>query len=112
MSQETMTNNNPINWQDLNLVDDEASAEGTRALRFLIQHVQEAQQNLLLRPTLQSLFRAHDLVLHDSNLQNQVPTLNGWTKEDQKEDKGDYCVQESPNERPHLSPRPPRKPLE
>ena len=28
MSQETMAGNNPINWQDLNLVDDEASTEG------------------------------------------------------------------------------------
>ena len=51
MSQETMTRNNPINWQDLNLVHDEASAEETRALRFLIQRGQEAQQNPLLRPT-------------------------------------------------------------
>ena len=74
--------------------------------------MQEAQQNPLLWPTLQSLFRAHDLVLHDSNLQNQVPALNGWTKEDQKEDKGDDRLLESPNERPDLSPRPPRKPLE
>ena len=48
MSQGTMTGNNPINWQDLNLVDDEASAKGTQALRFLIQRVQEAQQNPLL----------------------------------------------------------------
>ena len=52
MSQETMAGNNPINWQDLNLVDDEASAEGTQAPQFLIQRVrervQEAQQNPLL----------------------------------------------------------------
>ena len=112
MSEETMAGNNPINWQDLNLVDDEASTEGTQALRFLIQRVQEAQQNPLLRPTLQSLFRAHDLVLHDSNIQNQVPTLNDWAKEDQQEDKKDDQLTNSPDGHPDISPRPLRKPLE
>ena len=109
MSQETK---NLINLQDLNLVDDEASIEGTRALRFVIQRVQQAKQNPLLQPTLQSLFTAHDLVLHDINVQNQILTLNDWAKEDQHEDKGDDRLLDSPNERPDLSPRQPHKPLE
>ena len=83
MSQETMDGNNPINWQDLNLVDNKASVEATQALWFLIQRVHQAQQNLLLWPTLQSLFIAHDLVLYDADMQNQVPTLNEAAKEDQ-----------------------------
>ena len=102
MSQETMAGNNPINWQDLNLVDHEASAEGIRAFRFLIQRVQEAQQNFLIRPTLQSLFRAHDFILHDFNIQNQVPTLNDWAKEDQQEDKKDDQLTNSQIGRAHV----------
>lgn len=43
-----------VKWKELNLGDDKASAEGTRALRFLAKQVQLAQNNQMLRPQLQN----------------------------------------------------------
>lgn len=36
-----MANDGNINWDELNLVDDEASAEGTQALRFLTEQIRQ-----------------------------------------------------------------------
>ena len=47
-----MLEETPINWQALNLVDDEASSQGKRPLRFMKKRIQEAQHNPNLRPTL------------------------------------------------------------
>lgn len=67
-----------VNWQELNLGNDEATAEGTRALRFLAEQVQLAQNNQLLRPQLQNLFRAHGIALNVNDRDYQVlPPLIG-----------------------------------
>ena len=58
-----MADDIPINWQELNLGEDEASAQGTRALRFMIERIHQVQYNPNLRPIVQSLFRAHELIL-------------------------------------------------
>ena len=58
-----MADDIPINWQKINLEEDDASAQGTRALRFMIERIHQAQKTPSLRPTLQSLFRAHDMTL-------------------------------------------------
>ena len=50
-----------LDLQALNLRDDDASAQGTRAVRFLVQKLQEAQANPALRPTVQALMRGEDV---------------------------------------------------
>ena len=40
-----MADDIPINWQALNIVEDEAPTQGTRALRSMIKGIHEAQQN-------------------------------------------------------------------
>ncbi len=81
-----MANDGNINWDELNLVEDEASAEGTRALRFLTEQIHQAQRNPLLRPTLQSLMRANDMVL----------VVEDREEDEQHEERGDNRQAESP----------------
>ena len=38
-----MVDDIPINWQKINLEEDDASAQGTRALRFMIERIHQAQ---------------------------------------------------------------------
>ena len=58
------TRSEQLNWQEIHLFEDEASAQGTHAVRFLAQQVEKAQKkNSLLRPMLNNLMRAHGLQL-------------------------------------------------
>ena len=43
------TRSEQLNWQEIHLSEDEASAQGTHAVRFLVQQVEKAQNNSLLR---------------------------------------------------------------
>ena len=43
----------------LNLREDEASTEGTKAVRYLVQKLQEAQGNPALNTTVQALLMSH-----------------------------------------------------
>ena len=47
-----------INWQEIHLSKDEASAQGTRAVRFVVQQVEKAQKNPYLKPILNNLMMA------------------------------------------------------
>ena len=60
-----MSSNSPkdINWQELNFKEGEASTQSTQAIRYMVQRMQEAQHNPFLRPTLQGLMFAHEMVL-------------------------------------------------
>ena len=46
-----------INLQTLNLREDKATSEGTRAVRYLVQRLQEAYGNPALGPTVQALLQ-------------------------------------------------------
>ena len=74
--------------------------------------MQQAQQNPLLKPTLQSLFKAHDLVIYDVDVQNQDLAKGETTREDHQEDKEEDRIPNSPIQRLDLSPKPKQKPLE
>ena len=50
-----------LNLQSLNLREDEATTKGTRAVRYLVQRLQEANSNPALGPTVQALLQ-HQLV--------------------------------------------------
>ena len=50
-----------LSLQSLNLREDEATAEGTGAIRYLVQRLQEANSNPALGPTVQALLQ-HQLV--------------------------------------------------
>ena len=63
-----MASNEQINWQELHLFEDEASAQGTRAVCFVVQKVEKAQNNPFLRPILNNLMMAHAL-----GIQNYEP---------------------------------------
>ncbi len=52
-----------FDWQEIHLSEDEASAQGTRAVRFLVQQVEKAQKNPYLKPILNNLMMAHALRL-------------------------------------------------
>ena len=110
-----MADDNSINWQEINLVDDEASAQGTRALRFMIERIHQAQHNPSLRPTLQSLFRAHDLVLNENEQKEQLQrsvSPHGNSRAEQTPEWGRNRETDSPQRRSSDSPRPQRRPLE
>ena len=78
-----MVDDTPINWQQLNLKDDKAFAEGTCALRFLAKQMTQARMNPQLCPILQSLMRAHDMVVQPKD-RNHSPSprrnLGDWTQ--------------------------------
>ena len=68
--------NEQVDWQELSLGDDEAFDQGTSALRFLAEQVRLAQNNPMLRPTLHSLFQAHDLELNVTDWAHKLlPTM-------------------------------------
>ena len=102
--------NDQVNWQELNLGNDEATAEGTRALRFLAEQVQLAQNNQLLRPQLQNLFRAHGFELNANERDYQeMPHLVEEPENGIEQEMQDV---ESPQHRSSRSPRRDRRPLE
>ena len=58
------TPQNEHSWHQVNFKEDEASTQGTHALRNLVQNLHDAQHNPSLRPTVQALIMAHGMVLH------------------------------------------------
>ena len=42
-----MASSEQINWQEIHLFNDEASAQGTRTIRFVVQQVEKAQKESL-----------------------------------------------------------------
>ena len=103
----------PINWQQMNLAEDDASTQGTRALRFMVQRIHEAQGNPSLRPTLQSLFMAHDMSLtHNDVIATDVPSTHEDKREERELERGGNRSIDSPQRRSSRSPRRSRRPLE
>ena len=68
-----MASSEQINWQDIHLSDDEASAQGTRAVRFVVQQVEKAQKNPYWKPNLNNLMMAHALRIHNYEPPAQIP---------------------------------------
>lgn len=52
-----------INWHEINIKEDKASTQGTHAFRYLVQRLHKAQHNPSLRPMVQDLMFAYDMVL-------------------------------------------------
>ena len=102
-----MANHESINWNEINLEEDDASTKGTQALRFLTEQIQQAQRNPLLQQTLQSLMRANNLVLMANDRFNQSPSQGGHEGVEQQEERGDNWQADSPQGRISCSPRPP-----
>ena len=72
-----MSRESPIHWQDLNLEEDDGSTQGTKALRFMVKKLRQAQYNPNLRPTTESLFKAHELVLIPRERAKRIPLPQG-----------------------------------
>ena len=60
-----MASSEQINWQEIHLLDDEARAQGTRTVCFVVQQVEKAQKNPYLKPILNNLMMAHALRIHN-----------------------------------------------
>ena len=92
-----MADETPINWQQMNLAEDDTSAQGTRALRFMVQKIHEAQGNPSLRPTLQSLFMAHDMTLMNNDvIATDVPSPHEDKREERELERGGDRQADSP----------------
>ena len=52
----------PINVRTINWRKDEASVEGTQALRYLVQSLHDAQTNPSLQPMVQVLMCSNNLI--------------------------------------------------
>ena len=63
-----------MNWQEIHLFDDEASAQGTPAVRFVVQQVEKAQNNPYLKPILNNLMMAHTLRNQNYKPSTQIPS--------------------------------------
>ena len=68
-----MSGESPIHWQELNLEEDDGSSQVTRALRFMAKKIRQAQYNPNLRPMVESLFRAQELVLIPEERAERIP---------------------------------------
>ena len=99
-----MANDTTISWQDLNLAEDEA-------LAVIDPKSTTGTIKSLLRPTLPSLFQAHDLILYEADAWDQDLAKGEKAREDHQEDNKDDQIPDTPIERPDLSPRPQKKPL-
>ena len=106
-----MSGASPIHWQDLNLEEDEASAEGTKALRFMVEKIHQAQYNPNLRPMVQSLFRSHELVLIPEERAERIPGLQSNHVEELTTERGNRRDTDPPEVHSSRSPRPERRPL-
>ena len=52
----------PIDVHTINWKEDEASREGTQALRYLVQSLHDAQANPSLQPMVQALMRSNNIL--------------------------------------------------
>ena len=107
-----MSGESPIHWQDLNLEEDDGSAQGTKALRFMVKKIRQAQYNPNLRPTVESLFKAHELVLIPGERAERIPLPQSNHVDELTTERGNNRETDPPQRRSSGSPRPTRRPLE
>ena len=55
-----MSSQEEVDLRALNLKDDEASTQGTLAVRYLVRKLQEAKTNPALAPMVQALMKEHE----------------------------------------------------
>lgn len=77
-----------IDLQALNLKDDEATAEGTRAVRYLVRRLQEAQANPVLGPTVQALMRSNNMESVHPPKSPQRESVSRQGREDESKEEG------------------------
>ncbi|MCO5601473.1 hypothetical protein L7F22_055594 [Adiantum nelumboides] len=107
------TRSEQLNWQEIHLSEDEASAQGTHAMRFLVQQVEKAQNNSLLRPMLNNLMRAHGLQLLNYEPPTQDPTFQEVLNEgNTREEREDHSQDDASSGRSRSPSRRTRRPLE
>ena len=58
----------PVDVRTINWKEDEASREGTQALRYLVQLLHDAQSNPSLQPMLHALMRSNNLIPSTSHV--------------------------------------------
>ena len=58
----------PVDVRTINWKEDEASREGTQALRYLVQSLHDAQANPSLQPMVQALMRSNNLLPSTSHV--------------------------------------------
>ena len=58
----------PVDVRTINWKEDEASREGTQALRYLVQSLHDAQANPSLQPTVHALMRSNNLLPSTSHV--------------------------------------------
>ena len=75
------TRSEQLDWQEIHLSEDEASAQGTHAVRFLVQQVEKAQKNPYLKPILNNLMMAHALRLGIYEPNMEFPTAREVSSE-------------------------------
>ena len=69
-----MSSQEEVDLRALNLKDDEASTQGTLAVRYLVRKLQEAKTNPALAPMVQALMKEHE-----EEKGNEVKEENGRT---------------------------------
>ncbi|MCO5612729.1 hypothetical protein L7F22_066998 [Adiantum nelumboides] len=107
------TRSQQLDWQEIHLSEDEASAQGTHAVRFLVQQVEKAQNNSLLRPMLNNLMRAHGLQLLNYEPPTQDPTFQEVLNEgNTREEREDHSQDDASSGRSRSPSRRTRRPLE
>ncbi|MCO5604825.1 hypothetical protein L7F22_058998 [Adiantum nelumboides] len=107
------TRSQQLDWQEIHLSEDEASAQGTHAVRFLVQQVEKAQNNSLLRPMLNNLMRAHGLQLLNYEPPTQDPTFQEVSNEgNAREERGAHFQDDASSGRSRSPSRTIRRPLE
>ncbi|MCO5599568.1 hypothetical protein L7F22_053674 [Adiantum nelumboides] len=107
------TRSEQLNWQEIHLSEDEASAQGTHALRFLVQQVEKAQNNFLLRPMLNNLMRAHGLQLLNYEPPTQDPTFQEVLNEgNTREEREDHSQDDASSGRSRSPSRRTKRPVE
>ncbi|MCO5579897.1 hypothetical protein L7F22_033762 [Adiantum nelumboides] len=114
-----MEGSTQLDWQKIHLSEDEASAEGVRAIQFLVQQVEKARNNPLLRPILNNLMMAHVLRLMDYETPAQIPPIqevpsggHGGNVHLPPPEREDHSQDDSSSRRSSSPLRKPRRPLE
>ncbi|MCO5564538.1 hypothetical protein L7F22_018200 [Adiantum nelumboides] len=107
------TRSEQLNWQEIHLSEDEASAQRTHAVRFLVQQVEKAQNNSPLRPMLNNLMRAHGLQLLNYEPPTQDPSFQEASNEgNAREERGAHSQDDASSGRSRSPSRRIRRPLE
>ncbi|MCO5594272.1 hypothetical protein L7F22_048300 [Adiantum nelumboides] len=107
------TRSQQLDWQEIHLSEDEASTQGTHAVRFIVQQVEKAQNNYLLRPMLNNLMRAHGLQLLNYEPPRHDPTFQEVLNEgNTREEREDHSQDDVSSGRSRSPSRRTRRPLE